>query len=291
MTEAALASPTGPKKRGPNTPEGKARSSMNALKHGLRAREFGILPEESKAEWAEHVQDLRQGYGPVDAAEEKLVTAIAVAMWNEIRADRTLVETMAEIPPRRAGRSCGTDLQEPEHARSLGTAIRYMTAAGMATQRAQRAFFQHRKAKRDGLLLPAAEPAELPANQNCTNEFPAAPDRPLALPAPAGPESPNCTNEFAGGHVRTREPLASLPTRLDRLLAGPGPKSPEEWDLIAAIRALKLPGAAPYRGPIDPGRLGQLLAERRFDGAGLAWLAALRPTHAEPERASQAATG
>ena len=92
-----------PKKRGPNTPEGKARSSMNALKHGLRARSFGILPEEDQAEWAQHVQDLRQGYGPVDAAEEKLVTAIAVAMWNEIRADRTLVETMAEIPPRRAG--------------------------------------------------------------------------------------------------------------------------------------------------------------------------------------------
>jgi hypothetical protein len=69
-----------------------------------------------------------------------------------------------------------------------------------------------------------------------------------------------------------------LPARLDRLLAGPGPKSPEEWDLIAAIRASKLPGAPPYCGPIDPGDLGRLLAERRFDGAGLAWLAALRPS-------------
>ena len=61
--------------------------------------------------------------------------------------------------------------------------------------------------------------------------------------------------------------------RLDRLLAGPGPKDPAEWDLIAAIRALKLPGAAPYRGPIDPGQLDRLLAEHRFDDAGLAWLA------------------
>jgi hypothetical protein len=173
MTEVTLSPPTVPKKRGPQTPEGKARSAMNALKHGLRARSFGILPEESPAEWAEHVSDLRAGYGPVDAAEEKLVTAIAAAMWNEIRADRTLVETMAEIPPRRPGRSCGTDLQEPEHARSLGTAIRYMTAAGMATQRAQRAFLQHRKAKRDGLIVPMAEaPAEPPANQNCWGGWP-----------------------------------------------------------------------------------------------------------------------
>ena len=66
MTDAAAlappeAPPAAPKKRGPNTPEGKARSSMNALKHGLRARAFGILPEEDKAEWAEHVRDLRAG--------------------------------------------------------------------------------------------------------------------------------------------------------------------------------------------------------------------------------------
>ncbi len=87
--------------------------------------------------------------------EEKLVAAIAAAMWNEIRADRTLAETMAEIPPACPGRSHGTDLQEPAHARALGTALRFMTAAGMATTRAQRAFHAHRKARRDGLIGPA----------------------------------------------------------------------------------------------------------------------------------------
>ena len=238
--------------------------------------------------------DLRAGYGPVDAAEEKLVSAIAVAMWNEIRADRTLVETMAEIPPCRPGRSHGTNLQEPRHALSLNTALRYMTAAGMATQRAQRAFFQHRKAKCDGLIVPAPpELAEPPANQNCTNENTREPDRPLALPAPAEPNSRNCTNELPAPRQPrpAPDPLAALRARLDRLLAGPGPKDPEEWDLIAAIRALKLPGAAPYRGPIDPGQLDRLLAEHRFDDAGLAWLAGLRPAHAEPERMAMAARG
>ena len=230
--DAALASPAAPidapKKRGPKSPEGKARSKMNALKHGLRARTFGILPEEDKAEWTEHVRDLRQGYGPVDAAEEKLVTAIAVAMWNEIRADRTLVETMAEIPPRRAGRSCGSDLKEPDNARSLGTALRYMTAAGMATQRAQRAFLAHRKAKQSGLILPAAEPAEAPANQNCTNDFPEL--SAAAAPAEAmAPDAPKYANELpATGQPRPApDPLAPLRARLDRALGGSGPVDAE----------------------------------------------------------------
>src|SRR4051794_24530315 len=158
-----------PKKRGPKTPEGRTRSSMNALRHGLRARAFGLLPEESPTEWVEHMADLRRCYGPVDAAEEKLVAAIAVAMWYEIRADRTLAETMAAIPPAGPGCSHGTDMQEPVHARAMGTAIRYVTAASVASQRAQRAFIAHRKAKRAGLILAAEEPVAQAAAQDCTN--------------------------------------------------------------------------------------------------------------------------
>ena len=192
-------------------------------------------------------------------------------MWHEIRADRTLVEVMAGIPPCGPGRGHGSDLQEPGHALSLNAALRYLTAASMATQRAQRAFFQHRRAKRDCLLVPAPpEVGEPPANQNGTNELPV-PRLSLKLgtrPArtPCAPASTACSP------ARDRE-------------------SPRKCDLVAAIRAAKLPGAAPYRGPIDPDRLDRLLAERRFDDAGLAWLASLRPAHAEPERMAVAAPG
>src|SRR4051812_30598292 len=88
-----------PTKRGPKTPEGKARSAQDALRHGLRARSFALLPEEDPAEWEQHLADLRAGYGPADAAEEKLVTALAVAMWKEARADRQEAEVLAAIPP------------------------------------------------------------------------------------------------------------------------------------------------------------------------------------------------
>src|SRR3954462_235727 len=159
-----------PTKRGPRTPEGKARSAMNALRHGLRARAFALLPEEDPAEWEQHLADLRAGYGPLDAAEEKLVTALAVAMWKEIRADRQEAEGLAALPPLAPGRPCGGDLQQPACALSLSTAVRYATAAGMAVQRAQRAFLAHRKALRAGLVLPAAVTPGA-ANENRTNDF------------------------------------------------------------------------------------------------------------------------
>ena len=71
--------------------------------------------------------------------------------------------------------------------------------------------------------------------------------------------------------------MAALRARLDRLLDGPGPRTAPEWDLVAAMRALKLPGGAPYGGPIDPDLLEQALDGLGFDAAGLAWLAAFPP--------------
>ena len=177
-----------PKKRGPNTPEGKARSAMNALKHGLRARDFVLLPEEDPQEWTQHVLDLEEGYGPVDATERKLVDAIAVAMWKEIRADRFEAEVLTDIPPRSKDRSHGSDLQVPDHAAALTTAIRYQGSAGMGARRAVRAFLEHRKAKQTGLLLPAAACTREPEMTKNTNELsqPARP-HPAAQPAARRP--------------------------------------------------------------------------------------------------------
>ena len=52
--------------------------------------------------------------------------------------------------------------------------------------------------------------------------------------------------------------------------------------MVEAIWAVRLPGAVPCPDSIDRDQLDSLLTEYRFDGAGLAWLAALRPATAVP---------
>ena len=228
------AAPTA-RKRGPATPEGKARSAMNALKHGLRARSFALLPEEDPVEWAQHLADLRAGYGPTDEAEEKLVTAMAVAMWKEIRADRQEAEVLAAIPPLAEGRPCGGDLQPAEHALSLTTAIRYASSAGMAVQRAQRAFLAHRKAKAQGLL--AATAAPVAANENRTNDLSA-----LGHSVAAAPP----------------RPPAEKPAR-SRRAKDPDPPEPEELDDAAWLASLPVVEADPAREAERREKLMQVL--------------------------------
>jgi hypothetical protein len=245
---------------------------MNALKHGLRARGFMLLPEEDPADWAEHLGDLRRDLAPADPTEDKLVTALAVAMWNEIRADRTETGVLTAIP---VEGSHGRDFQDARNRLSLGTAIRYASAAGMATQRAQRAFLAHRKAKQQGLILPVAS-----TTAECTNDFS------LADPAPS-----NRTNDFPPPRrLPELDPLAALRARIDRLLDGTEPADTAQHDLAAAILAVRLPGTASYQGLIDLQLLDEALEPLRFDATALAWLAgSARPgPSASPPRAQVA---
>ena len=53
LVRAAASRRNGAKSRGPKTPEGKARSAQNALKHGLRAQKCIVLPSENAAEFAD----------------------------------------------------------------------------------------------------------------------------------------------------------------------------------------------------------------------------------------------
>jgi hypothetical protein len=74
------------KSTGPKTPEGRATSSMNALRHGLRARKV-VLRDENQDDY-EHLhagfQDL---YRPQNVAEQHLVDLAAIAQWKLARAD------------------------------------------------------------------------------------------------------------------------------------------------------------------------------------------------------------
>ena len=200
---APAAEPTAPKKRGPKTPEGKARSSRNALKHGLRSRSFALLAEEDPAEWALHLAELRRDLAPDDPTEEKLVAALAVAMWKEVRADRAEAGVLARMA---SEGDLGCCLGEERHALSLGTAVRYATAAGMATQRAHRAFLAHRKAKQQGLILPAREPVEVLVDQNGTNDFPG---HAAAVGIPPSPAVPGDAATSRTNNLPATRPVAA----------------------------------------------------------------------------------
>ena len=69
----------GAKSRGPKTPEGKARAAQNALKHGMRAAKYVVLPEEDGAEFAAAEAAMVEELAPVGALQAVLARRIAVA--------------------------------------------------------------------------------------------------------------------------------------------------------------------------------------------------------------------
>jgi hypothetical protein len=78
----------GASSRGPATPEGKARSSMNALKHGLAAADHLLLEGEDRTAYEELVANLIDEIEPDSELEGQLVRRLASALWRQSRADR-----------------------------------------------------------------------------------------------------------------------------------------------------------------------------------------------------------
>ena len=75
------------KSTGPRTPEGKARSSKNALKHGLLAQD-SVIPGEDPAEFDRHLTTYEDTYLPRNCIEKELVRQIADAAWRMQRLSR-----------------------------------------------------------------------------------------------------------------------------------------------------------------------------------------------------------
>jgi hypothetical protein len=119
----------GARSRGPKTPEGKARSAQNALKHGLRAVKHVVLPDEDAAEFAELEAAMVKELAPVGMLQTVLAHRVAVAAWRLMRADRIETDLFAE---RRYGADAGTGLaliRDGNGTRSFETLLRYRGAA------------------------------------------------------------------------------------------------------------------------------------------------------------------
>jgi hypothetical protein len=118
----------GAKSRGPKTPEGKARSAQNALKHGMRAQKYVVLPQEDAAECATLEAALIAELAPVGALQLVLARRVAVAAWRLARADRLEAELFAERGF--DGASLGVSMiRDGNGTRSLEMLLRYRGAA------------------------------------------------------------------------------------------------------------------------------------------------------------------
>jgi hypothetical protein len=83
---AAASRANGARSRGPKTAEGKARSSRNAMKHGLCAKKHLLLHDEDRAELVTLEDALLDDLAPRGALQEILASRIASAAWRMARA-------------------------------------------------------------------------------------------------------------------------------------------------------------------------------------------------------------
>ncbi|MBV9780036.1 MAG: hypothetical protein JOY62_08680, partial [Acidobacteriaceae bacterium] len=69
---------------GPKTPEGKAKSSLNAVKTGLTGRTV-LLPSDDAAAYQKHVQRFFDQYKPAGDEESALTQSLADTEWRLLR--------------------------------------------------------------------------------------------------------------------------------------------------------------------------------------------------------------
>jgi hypothetical protein len=79
--QAATSALNGAKSHGPKTRDGKARSSLNALRHGLSASNL-LLPGEDAAEYEQHLDGYFSSFAPTTLPEAHVVVQVADLAWK-----------------------------------------------------------------------------------------------------------------------------------------------------------------------------------------------------------------
>ena len=85
------------KSTGPKTAEGKAKSSRNAVTHGLRAASL-VLPTENQQDFDNLFFELEAEWRPQSQSERLLVEQMAVAQWKLLRTQRAQNKILIKDP-------------------------------------------------------------------------------------------------------------------------------------------------------------------------------------------------
>jgi hypothetical protein len=182
----------GAKSRGPKSPEGKARAAQNALKHGMRALRYIVLPDESAAEFQTLEEAMVDELAPVGALQAVLARRVAVAAWRLARADRMEVELFTERRWENAGVGMAL-IRDGNGTRSFETLMRYRSAVMAEFMRSLRTLKALQSERADVLEQAAADRTlGVPAPQLAAPaSVRAQPPRPAARLAHADRRGPN----------------------------------------------------------------------------------------------------
>jgi len=199
----------GSKSKGPVTPEGKARSSRNAIKHGLNSSQV-VLEHEDRAAFEAMRQSYLERHRPADQHEADLIETMVSARWRLNRivtAEAQLFEK--EMAARGAELKQRFDNIQPEtelaccfehlaEGRALSLLLRY---EGQLNRTYDRAFKQLQALQADRLESVRNEPKllQFPQRNEPEPEFPAPdPGEPTAKMEPQ-PDPPALETTSAGG--------------------------------------------------------------------------------------------
>jgi hypothetical protein len=83
-----IARRNGARSKGPLSAASRARSALNAIRHGLRAKSVVLPGLETAAEWEDHVAAVAGSLRPTTYLEEQLAERIALQLWRLRRAAR-----------------------------------------------------------------------------------------------------------------------------------------------------------------------------------------------------------
>ena len=234
----------GAKSHGPKTPEGKKRSSQNAIQHGLLAQCL-LLPGEDAANFEILMQNHERRFQPADGIELGIIEEMCAAYWRLHRVWTMETYTLKQqISIQPAGQPVIQMLGAfQNHAAQPGTALmqRYETRLQNMYSRAIRTFKVLR-------TIPVPDQDDdLPDQQNGPNEQ--LPNEPSPIPehaAPTPPEHMQSTDSapLIQADKPARKPLsgayritpAAAPTRSDVLAGPPRPRpgAPPDARVIGA---------------------------------------------------------
>jgi hypothetical protein len=237
-----------PRQTGPKTPEGKAKSSQNAVKHGLHTSRMFVLTNETPAAWDEMQKAWTEKLQPRDEAERLVVLDIAHAQWRICRARTietalldlemdeqapTLAETFTQFDE---GTRMACALKAlADNSRALDSIHRYETRARRAFKNGLAAL-EHLRSLSPAPAAPVEQPEPSPSNGTERQPEPASRKHSALRPAAQRPAAQHRPLENQKRQNEIQRPRRSEARRLavHRVRAAFGSRVPVRMPLLSA---------------------------------------------------------